>query len=342
MAIYKKGENYYIDYYVNGHRKREKIGPSKKLAKAVLQKRKVEIAENKYLDKRQIPKTTFKELARLYIAYAKLNKKSWIHNVYNIKNLISFFGEDTLISDITALKIEEFKAYRRQKVKSSTVNRDLACLKHMFTKAIEWGKTVDNPTKKVKLFKENNKRLRYLTKVEIERLLQASAGHLKPILITALHTGMRKSEIFNLKWEDIDFNNKVIQIVNTKSGDKRYIPIDATLMRTLKGHIRKIHSPYVFSNQEGKPYCDLKRSFHSALKKAGIEDFTFHDLRHTFASHLVMSGADLTTVKELLGHKKIDMTLRYSHLSPDHKRRAVEVLDTYMDTREESEKSKLL
>lgn len=138
------------------------------------------------------------------------------------------------------------------------------------------------------------------------------------------------------------FINRVIQIVNTKSGERRYILIDATLMQTLKGHIRKIHSPYVFSNQEGKPYCELMRSFHSALKKAGIEDFTFHDLRHTFASNLVMSGADLTTVKELLGHKKIDMTLRYSHLSPDHKRRAVEVLDTYMDTREESEKSKSL
>jgi len=102
------------------------------------------------------------------------------------------------------------------------------------------------------------------------------------------------------------------------------------LYDTLTALKKKRNGSYVFSNEEGEPYGDIKRSFSTALKRAGIENFRFHDLRHTFASHLVMSGVDLKTVQELMGHKTINMTLRYAHLSPDHKRKAVENLGSEM------------
>lgn len=114
----------------------------------------------------------------------------------------------------------------------------------------------------------------------------------------------------------------------TKNGDRREIPINATLKAVLQGLTRRLDIPFVFYNKAtGKPYKDVKKSFATACRKAGIKDFHFHDLRHTFASHLVMAGVDITTVKELLGHKDIKMTLRYAHLASSHKVKAIDILD---------------
>jgi len=115
----------------------------------------------------------------------------------------------------------------------------------------------------------------------------------------------------------------------TKNGERREIPINDTVRKELQSLTRRLDVPYVFyDSKTGKPYGEIKKSFASACRRAGIKDFRFHDLRHTFASHLVMSGVDLTTVKELLGHKDIRMTLRYAHLAPSHKVRAVNILDS--------------
>jgi len=327
-------------YYVNGHRKREQIGPSKKLAKAVLHKRKIEIAENKYLDKRKVPKTTLPNLLNLFLEYSKLNKKSYEGDKSSAKNILSFFGNRN-ISEITPLDIEKYKQFRKEKVKPATVKRDLEFLRSVFNKGIEWGKALHNPVSKFKRLKEPAYRLSYLLLDEIDRLISAAAYHIKPIIITALHTGMRRGEILKLKWADIGFNNRLIEVVETKNNEKRYVPIDSTLLAALRNIPRRIDSDYVFCNREGKPYTDIKNSFRSALKRASIDNFRFHDLRHTFASHLIMSGADLTTAKELLGHKSIKMTMRYSHLSQDYKRQAIDKMDT-KEKQRISNSSKLL
>jgi integrase len=117
----------------------------------------------------------------------------------------------------------------------------------------------------------------------------------------------------------------------TKNGERREVPINATLRGALKRIVRRVDSPYVFVDREGRRFKDVKRSFHSALRKVGIKDFRFHDLRHTFASQLFMAGVDITTVKELLGHKSLAMTLRYSHLAPAHKVNALAILDGAMN-----------
>jgi integrase len=139
---------------------------------------------------------------------------------------------------------------------------------------------------------------------------------------------MRKGEILNLRWDQVDLKHGFILLEVTKNGERREIPINETLRQNLETQPRHIKSSYVFWYGEvGRPYGEVTKSFNSAVRRAGIKDFTFHDLRHTFASHLVMAGVDLTTVKELLGHKTLTMTLRYAHLAPGHKAKAVELLD---------------
>ncbi|MFA4888315.1 MAG: site-specific integrase [Candidatus Omnitrophota bacterium] len=231
------------------------------------------------------------------------------------------------IHEITPLLVNKFKVERRQEVSPATTNRGLACLKCMFNKAKEWGKfNGDNPVVKVKCFKENNQRVRFLEREEIDKLLANSNEPLRSIIIVALNTGMRKGEILGLKWRDCDFQRDLIRLTNTKNNEGRTMPMNEEVKTALIRVRKHPDSPFIFCNKEGKPYGDIKKSFFTALKKAGIIQFHFHDLRYTFASHLVMSGVDLNTVRELMGHKSLAMTIRYSHLSPDHKRRAVDLL----------------
>ena len=145
---------------------------------------------------------------------------------------------------------------------------------------------------------------------------------------------MRKAEILNLKWDQVDLKHGFILLDITKNGERREIPINETLETTFKSLPRRLDISYVFYNPETeKPYKDIKHSFKSACRRAKITDYTFHDNRHTFASHLIMAGVDLTTVRDLLGHSDIKMTLRYSHLAPSHKKTAVNVLDSTINVK---------
>jgi integrase len=138
---------------------------------------------------------------------------------------------------------------------------------------------------------------------------------------------MRKGEILGLKWRNLDLKNRRITVTNTKNNEIRGIPINETLYQELVGLDRSRQGEYVFCNGEGEPYGDIKRGFASALRKPGIKDFRFHDLRHTFGSHLVMQGVDLRAGQQLMGHKE-EMTMRYSHLSREHVEGAMAKLDS--------------
>ena len=178
--------------------------------------------------------------------------------------------------------------------------------------------------------REKGARLRFLDTNEIQLLLQASSEDFRPVLITALHTGMRRGEILNLKWDDVNLKNRIITVQESKSGKKRMIPVDDTLYQTLRPLRSRFHKGYVFP-LPGKPekqWIDFRRRFRSAIRKAGIKDFRFHDIRHTFASHLVMNGVDIKSVQELLGHASLTMTMKYAHLAPDHRLRAIKTLDS--------------
>lgn len=314
---------YYIDYRLpNGKRIRETTGfTDKKLAEDALCKVRTLIREGKYFDQIKTKRVPISELVELHLNTYSKQKKSYKSDLSISKTVKAYFG-NTLIGEISPLIIEKFKQHRLQTVTPASVNRDLAFLKTMFNKAVDWGYIHTNPMKKVKLLKEQNHRLRYLEKEEYEKLLSFCNDNLKKIVIIAVHTGLRKGELLNLKWKDCDFKNRIISIYESKSGNKRHIPMNDLVYETLIS-VKKKDSPVIFG-------YNPRKAFEAACDKAGIKDFRFHDLRHTFASWLVMLTGDLNTVRELLGHANIQMTLKYAHLSPNHKKHAIDLLGNHL------------
>ena len=337
MAIFKKGNSFYIDYYFNGARKREKIGTDRRLAEVVLSKRKVEIAEGKFLDVKKDTKTKLYEIYDDFLEYSKNCKKSYWRDLYLVRHLKKFFG-NLVLSDVTPGRIEKYRSHRltRDKVQNATVNRETAFMKASFNMAIKNRKATENPVGFVKKLKEPDAKLCFLSREEIARLIASCNKYFKPIVICALTTGMRKSEILDLQWNEVDMNKGLIHISNTKNGRIRHIPICGLLARTLKECFEWSNGTHVFCNTDGGKYHSIDGVWKLTLNRAGISNFRFHDLRHTAGSYLVMLGIDLVTVKEILGHRTLEMTLRYAHLSKSHVREAMEILgtkmDTYMDT----------
>ncbi len=222
MAIFKKGKNWYIDFYEKGQRKRKKIGPSKKLAEQVLKDVEVKIVKKEYLGILEEKKIVFEDYAKVYLKYAKANKadSTESRDSYSVANLKSVFKGKYLF-DITTEMVENYKTKRLEKVEPATVNRGLACLKHMYTKAIEWGYVKTNPAKGIKRLKEPPGRLRYLRPNEVNALLTACSEHLRHLVVTAVNTGMRRGELFNLKWPQVDLENRKITVINSKNNESR-------------------------------------------------------------------------------------------------------------------------
>ena len=164
--------------------------------------------------------------------------------------------------------IEQYKAMRLKEGSApASVNRELACFKHLYTMAIKWRKANVNPVKEVKLFKEKLGPVRVLSRDEEKKLLDAACDHLKPIVVTALNTGMRKGEILRLRWNRVDFINDVITVEDSKNGETREIPMNHLLKGLLQDLLRKSRSGYVFSDKEGKPFGDVKKGFCAAARK---------------------------------------------------------------------------
>ena len=273
---------------------------------------------------------SFFQLADLYMEnYSKVQKRSWKSDDCYIKSLKRHFG-DKQLSKICQFEVEAYVTARiNGGLRSSSVNREVACLKKMFNKARDWGYMQSNPAEKVGYFSEKEFiKERILTGDEERLLLASSPAHLKRIILAALNTGMRRAEILTLRWEDVDLEKRLIRLAHTKSGKIRVIPIGPDLLLLLMELRTTTNSnPYVFVNaRTGTSYRDIKRAFQTACKKAKVESLRFHDLRHTFASRLVERGVDIVTVKELLGHSTIRMTERYTHSRMDLKRNAVERL----------------
>ena len=324
---------WYIDYQVDGKRIREVVKNAQTRADAVLHLREKSIeAFNSLHSSNKIDKPIdFTKLSECYVRdYAKQNKKTWKNDVRCLEaSLKPFFGRFKL-KEITPRHIEKYRAERLETgVTKATVNRELALMKKKYSLAIDWELAMQNPVKKIKFFSEkDNQKERILSKKEEDTLLKISPDYLKPILIVALHTGMRKSEILNLRWSQVDSKKRLIKVENTKSGKSRYININSELSCLLPSlKTKNKEREFVFTNPvTGKPFVDLKRAFKTACEEAGISELRFHDLRHTFASRLIESGVDLITVRDLLGHSTVKVTERYTHSNQELKKEAVEVL----------------
>jgi integrase len=192
----------------------------------------------------------------------------------------------------------------------------------MYTIGIrEWNWIEDNPVLKVSKPKEPRGRVRFLSEEERERLLKSCKGsknpHLYAVVVLALSTGGRKSELLSLHWKDIDFKRGRLIFRETKNGDIRSVPLTGHALDILKDHarIRRIGTSYVFPSMRGNQGMSIRDAWEYCLKRGDISNFHFHDLRHSYASYLAMNGASLLEIAELLGHKTLAMVKRYSHLS---------------------------
>ncbi len=334
-GIYKRGDVYWIRYAGLDKKMIRESSHSTKMKDADLlltARRNTVKIEKKQPIVVQIPDTTFNELADRYCEWMLGRHKSADSKRYRIDTMRGIFG-GTLLRNFTAQTIEQYQTDLMNKgLQPASVNKNVSILKAMLRKAVDWNRAHEDilkQTGRVRHLEENNIRLRYLCKEECSTLVKACDIHLRPIVVTALNTGCRRGEILSLKWDNVDMKHGFILLDNkTKTGKRREIPINATLRDVLQSITRRLDVTYVFfDTATGKPYQGVDRSFNTACRKAGIRDFHFHDLRHTFASLLVMNGVDIQTVAKLLGHSNLTMTLRYAHLAPSHLVKAVDILD---------------
>lgn len=342
-SLFKRGKMWGIDYCTpNGKRVRKSVSRYKETAQKVLKKIEIEMVEGKYLDIQRHEPISFEDFAEKFRRrHIRRRNKSAKNQEYLLNQLVKYFGK-RMMHEISTNDIEELLDKRHQQnCAASTINKDLTMLKSMFNRAKEWGDLNKyNPVRDIKKLKEDNERCRYLTEEEQERLLAVCSGSLRMIVLIALRVGLRWGEIVSLKWKPapksnfIDFKNNVAFIHESlsKSGKSRHVPLALSIKQALMDYPQASESGYIFVNPKtGRPIVTLKKSFKTAVKKAGIGDFRLHDLRHCFASDLVCNGADLFTVQKLLGHSSPKMTQRYAHLGHNHLNEAIQSLDKKRD-----------
>jgi integrase len=346
MGVFCKGNRWYLDYYLpDGRRKREVVGHVNRVTRSIAEKalkvRIAEIVQGRFNIESTKKPIVFDHLMEKYLEWAKSHHRRADRDLAASKPLLSFFGGKQ-IGDLNLWLIEKYKAKRKDEGKKpETVNKELSILRRMFNLAVEWKLITTNPVQGMKPVKIQRYLPRVLTEEEFHKLYQAASPHFKPILLCAYMTGMRRSEIAKLKWEDIDFKRGYIYVKETKNDESRSIPMAKPLLITLAELRKRATGEFVFTTPRGEPYTYItawKRAWEGALRRSGIGKCRFHDLRHTFVSNLIVGEKeDLATVMELSGHKDIRMLRRYSHTRESAKKTAVEKLGErlnrlFMDT----------
>lgn len=336
MGIYrrgpkgKKGGTWYIDYRWppgrTGKRIRECVGPEKDEAKILLAERLKDIRQGRNPELRTIKPKPFADMVKEFLEKHAARARSPKSFKDKTALLLRYFRGKTL-QEITPKALTDFANARLEDgIAKATVNRYRAILSKMFNLAIEWGYYGgENPVKTLKRFPESPGRVRFLTAKEADGLVAAAPKHLKPILICALNTGGRLTEILRLKWEDVHLDRGILIFdqTNTKSGKQRNIPISPELDRLLRER-RKVRAIggdariYVFTRY-GVRLRSIRTAFLTARDGAGLgKNVTFHTLRHTFASWFMMNDGDLYRLQHFLGHSTITLTQRYAHLSEEY------------------------
>ena len=303
-------------------------------------------------------------LEKKYLPYLQSRNSKTAHTIYKTITSVFDFLLERQLSDINPWDLEKWRNQQRKKdLSPTTCNYYINTLKGAMSRAVEWGLIERHDLGKVKALKYDNSIVRFLSRDEEKRLREEFRGrdqkiklerksgnkfrqdrgyeslvdlssfrfadHLEPIALLAMNTGMRRGEIFGLKWSNVQLSQQFLTVhaSSAKSGKGRHIPLNGEALSVLtEWKEQGLTSNYVFEGDEGKPLTDIKKGWNKVLDEAKVESFRFHDLRHHFASKLVMAGVDLNTVRELLGHSDLKMTLRYAHLAPEHKAAAVNLI----------------
>lgn len=331
---------WWINYYVEGTRHREKVG-RRSDALALYQRRKTDARMGIEIRPRRA--VLFSEIAEDALAYSKEHKASYPGDRSTVNKLLPVFGT-TAIEDITPQMI---KAYldKRDDLTKTTINRYRGTLSMIFQEAIRNGKAKENPARLVRLHREDNSRIRFITYAEeaiIREIIRQRCPIHEPEFTLALETGMRRGELYALEWDRVDFERRQLILPKTKNGTARVVILTAAARSALEQlwKRRNLESPKVCLTRYGEPMISPRAWFELVMEEAtktsaSLKDVTWHIFRHTYISRLVMAGVDLRTVQELAGHKDIKMTTRYAHLAPAHKLAAVDRLAEYRKEQEE-------
>lgn len=297
--------------------------------------RKIRHGEELPKEKKKAP--YFKEVAARYLEWASHNKtRNGIDDIIRYKRYLAPIFDQKRLNEISAFDLERVKAdLSKRGLAPGTIKHCLVLFRQMLNKAILWGMYKgENPIKGVKLPILQNQRARFLSYEEADRLLQElkkSSTQLHDMALISLHCGLRAGEIFNLKGQDLDFENGLIHISEPKNRESRKAFMTEDVRAALLIRVPESPDEYVFKDKRHKGKMNhISTQFWRIIKILGFNDgvsdsrriITFHSLRHTFASWLALQGETLLTIKELLGHKTLAMTIRYAHLIPDHKRKA--------------------
>ncbi len=336
MALFKRGSVWWMRVSYNGKQRRKSTGTAdRKLAERIYHKLLGDIAEGKWFERLPGEEKTFREMMDRYMAEHSIPKKaSSEKDRSSLTHLLPFFGSYRT-SQIKPSLINEYKGKRRiQKASPGTINRELALMKHAYSLAFkEWEWVQDNPVKKVSMEKEPPSRDRWLTDEEEAKLLLISPLWLRQMILFAVETGCRRGEMLSLSWRSVDLSRRVVTIFGSKTGEKRSIPLTQLAMDVLrereKEKVRSIQENLVFNHPPGQKvnFHTLRFAFEEALKKAKIENFRWHDLRHTFASRLAQSGVDPYSIQRLMGHKNFATTQRYAHHYVESLRKGIAALE---------------
>jgi integrase len=342
---------YFLDYYVtreDGQRDRQLVvigKVPKALAMKHWQAKIAELSEGR-LRKRRIK---FSEAADSFVEYSKSRKRSWKGDVELTAKLKEHF-KDAYLDALNPDSVERFLNALRKKGKTmpkregrepehrpykpASLNRYIACVKTIVNRAIANNLLDRNPIKGVKLFKENNIRDRVLTQEEYEALLAVCAVHLKPMVVLAYLTGMRKGEIIRLRWDQLNLAGKVIRLMpeDTKTNEAREVPLDDTLVEVLRAVPRLVGCPFVFTHNR-KPIREVRTAFDRACVKAGIQNFRFHDLRHCAITNLSKAGVREKVIMSISGHKTTHMLRRYDSVDKDDRTEALGRVREFLENR---------
>lgn len=308
-----------------GKKHREKVG-RKSDAQALYHRRKSEIRAGAKLPVNIRSKgTTFETIANAGLEWSRQHKRDFHNDELRIPKLVADLGHRAADS----LRPAELDAYiTAHAAAPATQNRLRALFSLIYREALRNGTVASNPARLVRMRTVNNARIRWLTDTEESTILKNMPDHplYRAAVIIALHTGMRREEQFSLGWEQVNMAIRDIHLTRTKNGSDRHIPINSVCLPAIRCLRPHKSGPVFRSPRTGERLQSLKKIFERAVIESKLQGVTWHTLRHTFISRLVMAGVDLRTVMALAGHKTMAMTIRYSHLAPEHTMAALERL----------------
>jgi len=338
MSVYKRGGVYWYEFWFRGQRYRQSTGLSNKTvalrAEAI---HKAELAEGRagIVSRGSCP--TFEDFVTAeFLPWSERQHQAHprTHLRYKTasKPLIKFFGKLHL-EVISPGHVEKFKLARVAEVSPASVNRDLAVFRYMMNFAIRQGYLLRNPVSGIRFLPEGPGIMRIVSHEEEQRYLVVASPLLRDVATLILETGMRPGEVFTIRKENVYLLKRYLFVPIGKTRyARRNVPLADRLVEVLKRRLAQAKGPYLFPHRHdpNKPLTTLKKAHEEALRKAEIKPrFRIYDLRHTFGSRSAMAGVDLATLKELMGHSQISMTMRYVHPTPEHKRQAVQKLERF-------------